>query len=85
MKKLFGSMNLCHCLIRLGFSYDKQHGTSHVKFFPPANHFVPKRIRPFIIIQLNKKQFDRHTCGRYITEIVLMGFNRKKVIDAFSD
>ncbi len=86
MKKLFGSADLCHCLNRLGFRYEKQqHGTSHVKFFPPASHSVPKGIRPFMIIQLNKKQFDRHTCSRYVTEIVLMGFDRKKVIEVLDD
>ncbi len=50
MKKLFGSVDLCHALIKLGFNADNQHGTSHLKFHPPSSHKIPLGIRPFMIV-----------------------------------
>jgi len=82
MRKLFGSVDLCHALIRLDFKAEKQHGTSHLKFLPSVNHKVPSGIRPFMIVQLNKKQFDEHTCSRYVAELVKMGFDRKSILEA---
>lgn len=80
MSKLFGSVDLCQCLMRLGFKPSKQSSSSHVKFFPPSIHKVPIGTRPFMIIQVNKKQFDKHTCSRYIIELVRMGFDRAKIL-----
>lgn len=85
MKRLFGSLDFCQVLLRLGFRVDKQHGSSHSKFSVPLKHKVPAGVRPFMIIQLNKKQFDKHTCSRYITELVQMGFDRNKITNAFED
>lgn len=85
MKRLFGSVDLLHCLSRLGFTPLRQKSTSHVKFMPPKNHVVPKGVRPFMIVQLNRKQYDKHSCSRYVSEIALMGFNRKEVLQCLED
>ena len=82
MSKLFGSADLCHCLMKLGFQASKQSSSSHIKFFPPSIHKIPIGIRPFMIVQINKKQFDKHTCSRYIIELVRMGFERKEILNA---
>lgn len=83
MKKLFGSIDVCQCLLKLGFTYQKQHGSSHIKFLPQKSHKIPRGVRPFMIVQLKKKQFDKHTCSRYISELITMGFERKLIMEAF--
>lgn len=79
MKKLFGSLEFCQVLTRLGFKAQRQQGTSHVKFIPPTNHKIPLSTRPFMIVQLSKRQFDKHTCSRYISELIKMGFDKKRI------
>lgn len=79
-RKAFGSLQLCECLIKLGFKPRKTHHSSHIKFDPPHEHKIPQGIRPFMIVQVNQKQFDPHECSRYISEIVQKGFQRDKVL-----
>lgn len=42
----FGSLQLCRCLERLGFTQEKQHGTSHQKWRVPHNKKTPSGVRP---------------------------------------
>lgn len=77
--KLFGTFVLCQCLTELGFTSNKAK-SSHVKFNPSKDHKIPLGVRPFIIIQLNQKQYDCHECSRYISELVQKGFERKRIL-----
>jgi hypothetical protein len=79
MSRFFGHYALCKCLHTLGFTPEKQVGSSHVKFTPPKDHIVPSNLRPFIIVILNTNEYSKHTCSRYVTEIVQLGFNRNTV------
>jgi len=80
--KLFGSLTLFEALMKLGFSTDEHQKGSHVKLYPPKSHKIPKGVMPFQIVQIGKKQFDRHECNRYISELVQKGFDRKKIKEA---
>lgn len=73
-------MDLCECVRNLGCKYDHC-SSSHVFFNLPSNHKLPIGERPYITIQMNKKQYDRHECNRYITQLVRKGFDRKKVLE----
>ena len=79
MSILFGHIKLCNCLNKLGFKPQSQLATSHIKFFVPKNHKTPLGLRPFIMIKYGVRQYDKHTCSRYITEIVQLGFDRNTV------
>ena len=79
MSRLFGHYSLCNCLHKLRFKPQPQIASRHVKFIVPDGHKVPVGSRPFIIVIYNKKQYDKHTCSRYITEIARLGFDRNKV------
>lgn len=79
MEKLFGSVHLIHCLKKIGFIQDSQKGSSHLKFIPPKEHKIPDGIRPFMMVQLGKKQYDPHSCSRYLTELNRLGFNKKEL------
>ncbi len=83
-KKLFGSIDLIQCLLDLGFTSDKTCKGHHPKFLPPEGHIVPKGIPPFMMLKYGLKQYDRHSCSRYVTELVTMGFNRAKIIELLS-
>lgn len=79
-KRLFGSITLGECLIKLGFTLVKQSGTSHMKFNPPKNNLTPKGVPAYMVIQTNKKQYDPHSCSRYISELVRKGYDRKLIL-----
>lgn len=57
---------------------------SSSKISPPVGHVVPKGIPPFMMLKYDQKQYDKHSCSRYITELVILGFNRAKVIELLS-
>lgn len=78
--RLFGSVKLIECLINLGFTNDKSCKGHHPKFYPPKDHIIPSGIPPFMMLKYNQKQYDKHSCSRYITELVKMGFERKKIL-----
>lgn len=87
VKKLFGTVGLIECLIDLGFTSDKTCKGHHPKFLPPAGHIIPKvipPIPPFMMLKYDVRQYDKHSCSRYITELVILGFDRKKVIELLS-
>lgn len=77
----FGSRELCSALINLGFKKEKQGGTRHLKF--SISKKLLQGIRPFIIVILNRKNFDPHTRSSYIRQIKKLGFSEKEIIDAF--
>lgn len=78
--KLFGSLILFQTLIKLGFITNDHQKGSHVKLYPPKKITVPLGVKPFMIVQMGKKQFDKHECSRYISELVQKGIDRKEII-----
>lgn len=78
-KRLFGSLELIECLRSLGFTHDTTCKGHHVKFIPPKSHKVPHGVYPFMMLQYGKKQFNRHSCARYISELVKLGFDKAKI------
>ena len=85
MRFNYGSSDLVKCLISLGFTPLKQHGTSHQKYRPP-NHKL-KNIpgnRSFIIVQLGQKEFDPHARTRYIRQILNFGYTQEEILKSFN-
>lgn len=77
---VFGSKELCKWLDKLGFTENKQKGSSHLKYSAPKNLEIPKGIRPFIIVILGRKKYDPHTCSSYIRQIAALGISKEKII-----
>jgi len=77
----YGSKELERCLLHLGFTPLKQHGTSHQKFIPPKEKAIhsPGQ-RSFIVIQLGQKEYDPHARTRYIRQIFNFGFTQEEII-----
>lgn len=79
-KRLFGSIEFYQCVVDLGCKVDRC-SSSHILFNLPLNHKLPLGERPYITIQMGKKQFDKHECNRYITQLVRKGFDRAKILE----
>jgi len=73
----FGSKELCKCLTKLGFSENKQKGTSHVKF--SLNSLTTPGVRPFIIVIMGRKKYDPHTANSYFHQITKLGFSKNDI------
>lgn len=80
----FGSRELIHCLVQLGFKPLRQYGTRHQKFIPPTKVKVSAGQRSFIMVQLNIKTYDSNACSRYISQIKSLGFSRDQIIYALT-
>lgn len=78
--KLFGSNDLCKCLKRLAFTPLPQNGTSHVKYKVLPDIKTTPGIRPYIIVILGRKTYDRNTCSSYITQLKRLGFSKEDII-----
>ena len=76
----FGSTELCKCLERLGFIRLPQKATSHIKFKPPQGKSLPTGQKNFIMIQLQRKNYDKHSTRRYIRQIQNFGFTEKEIL-----
>jgi len=79
MKRSFGSKELCRCLKHLGFRLQSSRGTSHVKFKIPPGRKIPVGTRPFIIVQMGRKSYDKHSSTRYLRQIKDLGFSEEEV------
>ena len=75
--KSFGSTDLIKCLLRLGFTKDKSTGSSHSKYNCPKK--MEKGIRPFLIVILNVKTYDKTTQNRYLTQLKKLGYSLKEL------
>jgi hypothetical protein len=51
----------------------------------PKGRPYPVGERPFMIVQLGKKGFDKHSASRYIGELKKKGFSREEIGAAFND
>jgi len=81
-KVSFGTKKLIKCLVKLGFREQYPHA-SHQKFMAPLDQTIPKGKRPFIIVILGRKQFDKHSTTRYIGQICDLGFDKEMVLKCF--
>jgi len=81
MSKIFGSKELCACLIRLGFKAKPQNASSHQKYSCPGGLKVPQGMRPFIIVILGKSKYDPHTCSSYMSQIKRLGIKIEKIVE----
>lgn len=84
MGRTFGSNKLIKCLKILGFTYHS-HSASHEKYRPPIGYPKDKRLRPFLEVQIGRKDYVQHSCSRYIGQIKAMGFTQKQIDDAFNN
>lgn len=84
MRFTFGSRDLIRCLANLGFTPEKQLGTSHQKFTSPKEKASrnPGQ-RPFVIVQHGQKQYDPHARTRYLRQVMNLGFTEKEIVEAF--
>ncbi len=82
MKSSFGTEELIKCLVNLGFSKQPSTGSSHLKYKCPNPKDVPAGTRPFIIVIENTKVYDKHTMGRYRTEIRRLGYSTTQIEEA---
>jgi len=78
MGKSFGTKELCKCLEKLGFTC-KGIKSSHVKFNLPKNRKISAGLRPFMIVQLGKKNYDSYIANRYVSELKKLGFNKEEI------
>ncbi len=81
MSKIFGSKELCNCLIKLGFLPKPQNASSHQKYSIPLGLKPPQGLRPFIIVILGKNKYDPHTCSSYVSQIKRLGIDFEKIIE----
>ncbi len=84
MNPSFGTKELIKCLIHLDFKEQPNSGTSHVKYKSPMTP-TDLNIRPFIIVQLGRKVYDKHTQSRYIRQILRLGFDKVSVLNALDN
>ena len=77
----FGSKDLLNCVIGLGFTlHRKQTGTSHIKYDCPKGIKTEAGFRPFIMIQMGHKVYDKNACSRYLGELKKFGFTEEKIL-----
>lgn len=79
----FGTLQLCKALENLGFTPQKQNGTSHQKYFVPKDKNVPKSVRPFITVVHGRKQYFPPICAGYLRQIEIFGFSKDEIVQAF--
>ncbi len=84
MMRAFGSKELIGCVEFLGF-IKKSIAASHAKYEMPKGRPCPSGERPFMIVQLEKKGFDKHSANRYIGELKRKGFSKEEIEAAFND
>jgi len=78
--KSFGSKELCKCLENLGFQRQPQKATSHIKYKIPSGKKIPCKWKPFIVVQLGRKNYDNHSSTRYMRQIINLGFDINEII-----
>ena len=78
--KSFGSKELVKCLDKLGFKAKSQNATSHLKFSAPDGCQINIGDRDFIIVQMNRKEFDPHARTRYVAQIKKFGFSENEIL-----
>lgn len=83
MKITFGSLQLCKALINLGFSPEKQGGTSHQKWTVPKNRKLPLNSRTFIEVIQGRKQFYPPSVSGYMRQLRQLGFTTEEILNAF--
>lgn len=76
-------MHLCKALENLGFTPEKQNGTSHQKWSLPKGKKIPIESRTFIIVVLGKKQYFPPSVSGYLRQIRSFGFTNDEIIKAF--
>ena len=81
MGKIFGCEDFCKCLERLGFTYHSEN-SSHYKYAVPKGHLVPSGLRPFMMVQMHRKDYDKTSCSRYISELKKLGFTSEQIEQA---
>jgi hypothetical protein len=83
IKVKFGSMQLCKALKNLGFTAQKQFGSSHQKWLMPINRAAPTGLRPFIEVAHGRKQYFPPTVAGYLKQLKKLGFSEDEIITAF--
>jgi hypothetical protein len=78
MGKIFGSNQLIKCVISLGCKSERCN-SSHEIFNIPASVKPIDGERPFIVIQKGRKQFDKHSCNRYLSQLKAKGFKKEDI------
>lgn len=78
MGKIFGSDQLIKCVILLGCRLNRSN-SSHGVFDLPKGIKPSDGERPFIVIQKGRKQFDKHSCNRYLSQLKAKGFKKKDI------
>ncbi len=78
MSLSFGYKELIACLLCLGFAKQLSTGSSHLKYKSPHSTSDPN-LRPFITVILERKDYDKHTRGRYLGQIKRLGFSLQEI------
>ncbi|OGK21652.1 hypothetical protein A3C23_02650 [Candidatus Roizmanbacteria bacterium RIFCSPHIGHO2_02_FULL_37_13b] len=84
MRITFGTVQLCKALTNLGFTPEKQCGTSHQKYNVPSSKIVPDGLRPFIEVVHGRKQYFPPTVSGYLTQLKRLGFTNDEITKAFA-
>lgn len=76
MNRNFGSKELIHCLIKLGFLPKTQHNSSHQKFIHPEGKTGEY---PFFTVQLERHGYGKNSCERYVEQLKKFGFSKENI------
>ncbi|MCJ7740671.1 hypothetical protein MUP32_05165 [Candidatus Microgenomates bacterium] len=82
MSFIFGSKEYSKCLLCLGFTPQRQTGSSHRKYKAPQNILITAG-RDFIIVIQGKKAYDPHTCSKIIKQLIRLGIKKDDILKCF--
>jgi hypothetical protein len=79
MGNIFGSAQLIKCVLSLGCKLNRANSSHEIFDIPKNVKSVVDSERPYIVIQTGRKQFDRHSCSRYLSQLKAKGFKKEDI------